>query len=75
MTSHPYIGDVVNKEATDDYSKTFVGDETDTSPYKDTSDAEYISTGEYVRNMRMLINYVEAHKNGLTEGQLQERQR
>ena len=75
MTSHPYIGDGVNKEATDDYSKTFVGDETDTSPYKDTSDAEYISTGEYVRNMRMLINYVEAHKNGLTEGQLQERQR
>lgn len=74
-TSHPYIGDGVKKELTDEYTKTFVGDETDTSPYRDPSDALYISTGDYVHNMRMLINYVEAHKNGLTEEQLRARQR
>jgi len=73
--SNPYIGDGVKQEPTEAYQKTMVGDETDTSPYRDPSDKEYISTGDYVRNMRMLINYVEANKNGLTEEKLKERQR
>lgn len=75
-TSNPYCGDGVKKELTDACSKTFVGDETDTSPYRDPSDEnEYISTGDYVRNMRMLINFIEASKNGLTGEQLEARQR
>jgi PelA/Pel-15E family pectate lyase len=75
MTSNPYIGDGKKQEPTDAYVKTMVGDETDTSPYRDPSDNEYISTGDYVKNMNGLINYVESTKNGLTEKQLKERQR
>jgi len=43
-----------------------VGDETDTSPYRDTTDQEYISTGEYIRNMHLLINYLKTKKEGRT---------
>jgi len=75
MTSNPYIGDGKKQEPTDTYVKTMVGDETDTSPYRDPSDNEYISTGDYVKNMNWLINYVESTKNGLTEEQLKDRQR
>ena len=75
MTSNPYIGDGKKQEPIDAYVKTMVGDETDTSPYRDPSDNEYISTGDYVKNMNGLINYVESTKNGLTEKQLKERQR
>jgi PelA/Pel-15E family pectate lyase len=75
MTSNPYIGDGKKQEPTDAYVKTMVGDETDTSPYRDPSDNEYISTGDYVKNMNGLINYVESTKNGLTEKHLKERQR
>ncbi len=58
MISHPYIGDGVKNEQTYEYSSTMVGDETDTSPYRDNSDQEYISTGEYIRNMKILISYL-----------------
>jgi len=75
MTSNPYIGDGKKQEPIDAYVKTMVGDETDTSPYRDPSDNEYISTGDYVKNMNGLINYVESTKNGLTEKHLKERQR
>ena len=63
-TSHPYIGDGVKTEPTDDYASTNMGDETDTSPYADTSEQEYISTYEYIRNMTVLIDYVNATKAG-----------
>ena len=56
--SNPYIGDGVKKEQTDKYASTHVGDETDTSPYRNTSDQKYISTGEYIKNMKFLINYL-----------------
>lgn len=62
MISHPYSGDGIKKEATNEFSCSFVGDETDTSPYRDMSDALYISTGAYVRNMRMLISFVSSTK-------------
>lgn len=58
--SNPYIGDGVNTEATDAYATTRVGDETDTSPYPDTTDQKYISTGTYIRNMKLLINYMQS---------------
>ncbi len=61
--SNPYIGDGKNKEQTDKYSTTKVGDETDTSPYSNTSNQKYISTGEYISNMRMLLNYIQYNKS------------
>jgi hypothetical protein len=57
--SNPYIGDGVNSEQTDKYATTRVGDETDTSPYINTSNQKYISTGEFITNMRMLLNYIQ----------------
>ncbi|MFD0990081.1 pectate lyase [Mariniflexile jejuense] len=56
--SNPYIGDGKNIELTNEYATTRVGDETDTSPYPDKTDQKYISTGTYIRNMKLLINYI-----------------
>lgn len=60
MISNPYIGDGQNKEQTTQYSSTNVGDKTDTSPFIDPSDQNYISTREYIRNMNMLMNFVKS---------------
>lgn len=60
--SNPYIGDGQKKELTDEFASTNVGDETDTSPFRDNSDQEYISTSQYIRNMNILINYVKSKK-------------
>ena len=62
MTSHPYIGDGQRKDKTDEYASTHVGDSTDTSPYRDSSDQEYISTADYIRNMQVLIHYLNSIK-------------
>ena len=66
MISNPYIGDGENKVPTDDYASINVGDKTDTSPYRDLSEQEYISTPAYIRNMNVLINYLKSiqKKNG-----------
>lgn len=58
MTSHPYRGDGLPGPATDAFATTHVGDETDTSPYPDSSGQEYISTAAYIANMRALVAYV-----------------
>ena len=58
MISNPYIGDGQDKDPTDEYASTYVGDKTDTSPYRDVSEQEYISTPAYLRNMYVLINYL-----------------
>lgn len=60
MISNPYCGDGVKQDPTDEFASTFVGDETDTSPYRDLSDKEYISTRTYIRNMYLLINYIKS---------------
>lgn len=60
--SNPYIGPGVKQELTDEYASTNVGDETDTSPFRDTSDQVYISTQEYLNNMNLLINYITSGK-------------
>jgi PelA/Pel-15E family pectate lyase len=60
--SNPYAGDGTRTEPTDAYASTNAGDETDTSPYRNRSDQEYISTGTYIRNMTTLINYAIAAK-------------
>jgi PelA/Pel-15E family pectate lyase len=63
QTSNPYIGDGVLTEQTMNYVSTHVGDKTDTSPFRDESDQLYISTGRYIENMRVLMNYIRAqHK-------------
>lgn len=63
MISNPYSGDGVKTDETLDYGSTFVGDETDTSPYRDPSEQEYISTGTYIRNMLLLLNYLKTIEN------------
>ncbi|HKJ43167.1 MAG TPA: hypothetical protein VKA27_13815, partial [Sunxiuqinia sp.] len=62
MISHPYIGDGQKKEPTDKYASTYVGDETDTSPYWNDTGTKYISTEKYIENMRLLINYLQSIK-------------
>ncbi|MFC1574373.1 pectate lyase, partial [Candidatus Latescibacterota bacterium] len=59
---NPYIGDGVKTEPTDAFASVHVGDETDTSPFRDESDTEYISTREFIGNMNTLINYVSSRK-------------
>jgi hypothetical protein len=56
--SNPYRGDGMNQELTDKYATTNVGDETDTSPFRDPSEQLYISTPAYIRNMNLLINFI-----------------
>ena len=60
MISNPYIGDGESKDPTDEYASTTVGDKTDTSPYRDLSEQDYISTPAYIRNMNVLINYLKS---------------
>lgn len=62
QTSNPYIGDGQLQEPTTRYQSTHVGDETDTSPFRDESDQEYISMAEYIRNMNLLMNYINSKK-------------
>ncbi len=62
MTSNPYIGDGTDKEETNAYASTHVGDKTDTSPYRDTSDQDYLSTIQYIKNMNTLIKYLRDSK-------------
>jgi hypothetical protein len=56
--SNPYIGDGTKTEETEEYALTRVGDKTDTSPYKDESNQDYISTQTFIDNMRILLSYV-----------------
>jgi hypothetical protein len=65
-TSNPYAGDGVRQELTDEFASTNVGDETDTSPFRDQSEQQYISTGDYIRNMTMLISYIRSVKTAGT---------
>ena len=60
--SHPYNGDGTDRELTDKYASTNVGDETDTSCYEDTTKQKYISTSEFIKNMNLLINYINEKK-------------
>jgi hypothetical protein len=63
MISNPYIGEGQKQELTDEFSSTNVGDETDTSPFPDTSGQEYISTHAYIRNLNILIRYIQSFKS------------
>jgi hypothetical protein len=58
QNSHPYRGPASKAEAKGDFASTHVGDETDTSPFNDTSKTPSISTQEYLRNMNILIRWL-----------------
>lgn len=62
MISHPYAGDGQKQDPVTTYATTNVGDNTDTSPFRDTSDQLYISTGDYIRNMSWLIRFVQENQ-------------
>jgi PelA/Pel-15E family pectate lyase len=61
-TSNPYIGDGSPTPAPGDFSETEVGDATDTSPYKTDKPVIGISTGRYIQNMSVLLQYVAPQK-------------
>ena len=57
--SHPYRGDGSKTPAPGDFSRTHVGDDTDTSPYPDP-ELKGISIEAFVRNMSVLIRALDA---------------
>ena len=61
-TSHPYSEEIIEDPESHQYSSINVGDQTDTSPYRDQSDQLYISTSAYIRNMRQLINFIRKNR-------------
>lgn len=61
-TTNPYIGDSPHEHGgplLEDYANTMVGDQWDTSPYPAANPVMGISTGAFIRNMGVLIRYLE----------------
>jgi PelA/Pel-15E family pectate lyase len=58
QTSHPYRGEGKKQNTPGDFATTFVGDDTDTSPFTPTTRTESISTAEYLRNMNILVSWL-----------------
>ena len=59
--TNPYIGQPEpnpEKLKTKKYAQGTVGNRYDTAPFTDTTDQEYISTGEYIENMEMLLQFL-----------------
>jgi PelA/Pel-15E family pectate lyase len=59
-TSHPYRGDGTRTVTPGDFRSTFVGDESDTSPFPDPAPQLGISTAAYIENMNVLIAVIRA---------------
>jgi hypothetical protein len=55
QTSHPYRGPGSDKPTPGDFASTYVGDQSDTSPFPAPPGTVAISTAEYIRNMNVLI--------------------
>lgn len=60
--THPYEGDGPKEIAPGDFSRTQVGDDYDTSPYRDDNAAMGISTAGYIRNMATLLEFLDKAK-------------
>jgi hypothetical protein len=58
-TTNPYKGTAPIIKANNDYAATMVGDEWDTSPYPVENPVMGISTGAYINNMGVLIQYLQ----------------
>ncbi|SDL97649.1 pectate lyase, PelA/Pel-15E family [Catalinimonas alkaloidigena] len=67
VTTHPYIGPGTTEVAEGDFRSQFVGDQYDTSPYYTDQAQEGISTGAFVRNMDVLIEYLTAHDQAVSQ--------
>jgi PelA/Pel-15E family pectate lyase len=61
-TSHPYRGHGSKTVEPGDFSRTQVGDDSDTSPYRAGPDVVGISTGAFIRNMGDLIRWLDGAK-------------
>ncbi len=57
--SHPYTGEAPPTQPDGDYATTHVGDRTDTSPFPDPNPQVGISTGTYIQNMTVLIDWLD----------------
>ena len=55
--SHPYVAQSAQKQP-GNYAATYVGDETDTSPFSPPQPVVGISTAVYIHNMNLLIRYL-----------------
>lgn len=62
LTSHRYARNGSEKISAGDFRTTLVGDESDTSPFRNPQSTPGISTGTYVRNMSLLIDYLTADR-------------
>lgn len=58
-TSNPYIGDGAATPAAGDFSRTHVGDASDTSPYIAKTPLSGISTATFIHNMGLLIRQLD----------------
>ncbi|MCE3253030.1 MAG: pectate lyase [Cellvibrio sp.] len=58
-TTNPYLGVTPITKANNDYAETMVGDKWDTSPYPVDNPVMGISTGAYIKNMGILIQYLQ----------------
>ena len=61
-TSHPYLRDGSKAVAPGDFSRTQVGDESDTSPYREDPGIAGISTSTYIRNMSELVRFLDGRR-------------
>ncbi len=63
MISNPYRGIAPKGDSeTTHYARTYVGDEYDTSPYLNNTTEHYLSTGLYIRNVAILLQYLNTVK-------------
>ena len=68
MNSHPYRADGPPTPVPGDFSQTMVGDESDTSPFRD-GEIKGISTAAYIRNMSILIQALGEREQERTAGE------
>jgi len=61
--SNPYINEeIAGDENSEMYSKTYVGDKYDTSPFPNDTDEKYISTRLFIENVSYLLRYLKTVK-------------
>nr|WP_330218136.1 pectate lyase [Phenylobacterium zucineum] len=60
--SIPYTGERPPAQPDGDYATTHVGDRTDTSPYPAANPQPGISTGAYIQNMTVLIDWLDQRR-------------
>jgi hypothetical protein len=59
FTSHPYEGAAVPAVVEGDFASTFVGDKSDTSPYRNPERLPCVAVSTFIQNMNVLIGCLE----------------